>query len=33
MAMPVLINRAEEETLQMAEGKVLNQVLEMAQPA
>lgn len=33
MAMPVLINRAEEDILQMAEGKVLNQVLAIAQHA
>jgi hypothetical protein len=33
MVMPILIHRAEEETLQMAEGKVLNQVLALAQPA
>jgi hypothetical protein len=32
-AMPVLIHKAEEDILQMAEGKVLNQVLAIAQPA
>jgi hypothetical protein len=33
MMMPILIHKAEEETLQMAEGKVLNQVLALALPA
>jgi hypothetical protein len=33
MVMPILIHKAEEETLQMAEGKVLNQVLALALPA
>ncbi len=33
MVMPILIHKAEEETLQMAEGMVLNQVLALALPA
>jgi len=33
MLMPVLIHKAEEETMQMTEGKVINQVLAIAQPA
>jgi hypothetical protein len=31
MLMPVLIHKAEEETLQMTEGSVIHQVLAMAQ--
>jgi hypothetical protein len=33
MLMPVLIHKAEEETMQMTEGEILNQVLAIAQPA
>jgi hypothetical protein len=33
MLMPVLIHKAEEETMQMTEGETIHQVLAMAQPA